>query len=58
MPEEDSEVARAIRDLAEQVDHLGNAVISAAATIAQAIERQTGNSSMRSQGITQGGTFS
>ncbi len=36
-PEESAEVAAAIRELAKRVDALGNAVISAAHTIAKAI---------------------
>jgi outer membrane murein-binding lipoprotein Lpp len=36
--EDEDEVASAIRLLAEQVDHLGNAVVSAAEKIAAAIE--------------------
>jgi hypothetical protein len=59
MPEQtDSETVAAIRELVEQVDHLGNAVMSAVAKIAQAIERHDGSSSMHSKGITSGGTFS
>lgn len=36
-PEDSAEVAAAIRELAKQVDALGNAVISAAQAIAKAI---------------------
>jgi outer membrane murein-binding lipoprotein Lpp len=53
----EDEVAVAIQVLAEQVDQLGNAVQSAAKTIAQAIERQGQPQSVRSEGISPGGTF-
>lgn len=37
MPENEQQIAEAIRELASQVDYLGNAVQSAADTIAKAI---------------------
>jgi hypothetical protein len=37
MPEDTAETAAAIRELATQVDHLGNAIQSAAETIAKAL---------------------
>jgi hypothetical protein len=49
-----SEVAEAIRELARQVDTLGNAVISAARTIAEAIEKRPNE---RSSGVSDQGTF-
>jgi hypothetical protein len=56
MPE-DSELAAAIRDLVKQVDYLGNAMQSAADTIAQALAQQNPGSSIRSKGISDKGTF-
>jgi hypothetical protein len=53
----ENEIAAAIRALAEQVDHLGNAVQSAANTVADAVRRQGESQSVRSQGISSGGTF-
>jgi hypothetical protein len=54
---EEADVAAAIRDLVKQIDYLGNAVQSAAETIANALAQQDANTSRRSQGISQGGTF-
>jgi outer membrane murein-binding lipoprotein Lpp len=53
--EKPDEVAAAIRELAEQVDQLGNAVASAAATIAKAIRPPAGSGGSQ---VTDRGTFS
>jgi hypothetical protein len=37
MPDDDNATAAAIRELAKQVDHLGNAIAAAATIIAKAI---------------------
>jgi hypothetical protein len=44
---ENAEIAEAIRELAHQVDTLGNAVVSAAHIIAKAIAKATEASLMR-----------